>query len=216
MSETLSALSALSATGTSKPSFLLLREAWKALPPQSMRCRRRLHRGKRFSARSNAANFSDNELEEAAGYCHLHGVKLYRAMNTVVFPEETNDFLSEAEKSAAAGIDGLIVQDLGMARLLREVLPDMKLNASTQMTIHTAEGARLASELGFSRVVAARELSVKELEKIIATGVETEVFIHGALCMSVSGQCYMSAMIGSRSANRGLCAQACRLPFGGL
>lgn len=170
--------------------------------------------GKRFSARSNAANFSDAEIEEAAGYCHLHGVKLYRAMNTVVFPEETNDFLFEAEKSAAAGVDGLIVQDIGMARLLREMLPDMKLNASTQMTVHTAEGAKLARELGFSRVVAARELSIKELKKIIAKGIETEVFIHGALCMSVSGQCYMSAMIGSRSANRGLCAQACRLPFG--
>lgn len=171
--------------------------------------------GKRFSARSNAANFSDGELEEAVSYCHLHGVKLYRAMNTVVFPEETKDFISEAERSAAAGVDGLIVQDIGMARLLREILPDMKLNASTQMTVHTAEGARAARELGFSRVVAARELSLKELEKIISTGIETEVFIHGALCMSVSGQCYMSAMIGSRSANRGLCAQACRLPFGG-
>ena len=171
--------------------------------------------GKHFSARSNASNFSDEELAEAVRYCHLHGVKLYRAMNTIVFAEEIEDFLTEAKKSAEIGVDGLIVQDLGMARLVRECLPDMKLNASTQMTIHTPEGARLAREMGFSRVVAARELSLKELEKIIGTGVETEVFIHGALCMSVSGQCYMSAMIGSRSANRGLCAQACRLPFGG-
>lgn len=171
--------------------------------------------GKLFSARSNASNFSEDELAEAVRYCHLHGVKLYRAMNTVVFAEEVRDFLAEAKKSAEMGVDGLIIQDLGMARLVRECLPDMKLNASTQMTIHTPEGARLALEMGFSRVVAARELSLKELEKIIGTGVETEVFIHGALCMSVSGQCYMSAMIGSRSANRGLCAQACRLPFGG-
>ncbi|MDE7301958.1 MAG: U32 family peptidase [Oscillospiraceae bacterium] len=171
--------------------------------------------GKLFSARSNASNFSEDELAEAVRYCHLHGVKLYRAMNTIVFAEEVGDFLTEAKKSAEMGVDGLIVQDLGMARLVRECLPDMKLNASTQMTIHTPEGARLAREMGFSRVVAARELSLKELEKIIGTGVETEVFIHGALCMSVSGQCYMSAMIGSRSANRGLCAQACRLPFGG-
>ncbi|MDE7278351.1 MAG: U32 family peptidase [Oscillospiraceae bacterium] len=170
--------------------------------------------GKLFSARANASNFSDEELAEAVRYCHLHGVKLYRAMNTVVFAEEVGDFLSEAKKSAEMGVDGLIVQDLGMARLVRECLPDMKLNASTQMTIHTPEGARFAREMGFSRVVAARELSLKELEAIIATGVETEVFIHGALCMSVSGQCYMSAMIGSRSANRGMCAQACRLPFG--
>ncbi|MDE6763766.1 MAG: U32 family peptidase [Oscillospiraceae bacterium] len=170
--------------------------------------------GKLFSARANASNFSDEELAEAVQYCHLHGVKLYRAMNTVVFAEEVGDFLSEAKKSAEMGVDGLIVQDLGMARLVRECLPDMKLNASTQMTIHTPEGASFAQEMGFSRVVAARELSLKELEAIIATGVETEVFIHGALCMSVSGQCYMSAMIGSRSANRGMCAQACRLPFG--
>lgn len=171
--------------------------------------------GKLFSARANASNFSDEELAEAVRYCHLHGVKLYRAMNTVVFAEEVGTFLSEAKKSAEMGADGLIVQDLGMAKLLRECLPDMKLNASTQMTVHTPEGAKLAREMGFSRVVAARELSLKELEAIIATGVETEVFIHGALCMSVSGQCYMSAMIGSRSANRGMCAQACRLPFGG-
>lgn len=206
----------LSATKISKPEILA-----PAGSPESLTAAVRCGAdavyigGKRFSARSNAANFSDGELQEAVSYCHLHGVKLYRAMNTVVFPEETKDFLSEAEKSAAAGVDGLIVQDIGMARLLREVLPDMKLNASTQTTVHTAEGARIARELGFSRVVAARELSLKELEKIIAAGVETEVFIHGALCMSVSGQCYMSAMIGSRSANRGLCAQACRLPFGG-
>ncbi|MBD5146631.1 MAG: U32 family peptidase [Ruminococcus sp.] len=171
--------------------------------------------GKHFSARSNASNFSGVELAEAVRYCHLHGVKLYRAMNTIVFAEEVVDFLAEAKKSAEIGVDGLIIQDLGMARLVRECLPDMKLNASTQMTVHTPEGARLAREMGFSRIVAARELSLKELEAIIGTGVETEVFIHGALCMSVSGQCYMSAMIGSRSANRGLCAQACRLPFGG-
>ncbi|MBD5139128.1 MAG: U32 family peptidase [Ruminococcus sp.] len=171
--------------------------------------------GKLFSARSNASNFSEDKLAEAVRYCHLHGVKLYRAMNTIVFAEEMGDFLAEAKKSAEMGVDGLIVQDLGMARLVRECLPDMKLNASTQMTVHTPEGARLARKMGFSRIVAARELSLKELEAIIGTGVETEVFIHGALCMSVSGQCYMSAMIGSRSANRGLCAQACRLPFGG-
>lgn len=171
--------------------------------------------GKLFSARANASNFSDEELAEAVRYCHLHRVKLYRAMNTVVFAEEVGTFLSEAKKSAEMGVDGLIIQDLGMAKLVRECLPDMKLNASTQMTVHTPEGAKFARETGFSRVVAARELSLKELEAIIATGVETEVFIHGALCMSVSGQCYMSAMIGSRSANRGMCAQACRLPFGG-
>lgn len=169
--------------------------------------------GERFSARANAANFSDTELEKAADYCHLHGVKLYRAMNTLVFADEMKDFLAAAKYSAEIGVDGLILQDLGAARMIREMLPEMKLNASTQMTIHTPEGARLAAELGFTRVVAARELSLRQLERLLNTGIEIEVFIHGALCMSVSGQCYMSALIGSRSANRGTCAQACRLPF---
>lgn len=169
--------------------------------------------GERFSARANAANFSAAELEKAVRYCHIHGVKLYRAMNTLVFGAEISDFISEAKLSAEIGADGLIVQDLGAARLLREVLPDMRLNASTQMTIHTPEGARLAAELGFSRIVAARELTLEQLQRLTETGIEIEAFVHGALCMSVSGQCFMSALIGSRSANRGMCAQACRLPM---
>ncbi|MCM1329717.1 MAG: U32 family peptidase [Ruminococcus sp.] len=172
--------------------------------------------GTRFSARANAENFSDAELEKAVRYCHLHGVKLYRAMNTLVFGTEMADFVNEARRSAEIGVDGLIVQDLGAARVLREVLPDMRLHASTQMTVHTPEGARLAAELGFARVVAARELSLKQIQTLTETGIETEVFVHGALCMSVSGQCYMSALIGSRSANRGMCAQACRLPIGAI
>ncbi|MDE6595155.1 MAG: U32 family peptidase, partial [Oscillospiraceae bacterium] len=172
--------------------------------------------GERFSARANAANFPDAELEKAVRYCHLHGVKLYRAMNTLVFGSEIPDFVEAAKRSAEIGVDGLIVQDLGAARLLRQVLPDMRLNASTQMTIHTPEGAFLAAELGFSRVVAARELTIEQLQRLTETGIEIEAFIHGALCMSVSGQCFMSALIGSRSANRGMCAQACRLPFGAV
>lgn len=169
--------------------------------------------GERFSARANAANFSDSDLKKAADYCHLHGVKLYRAMNTLVFADEMKDFLAAAKYSAEIGVDGLIVQDIGAARLIKEMLPEMRLNASTQMTIHTPKGAGLAKEMGFSRVVAARELSEAQIKKLIETGIEIEVFVHGALCMSVSGQCYMSAFIGSRSANRGMCAQACRLPF---
>lgn len=172
--------------------------------------------GERFSARANAANFSAAELEKAVRYCHLHGVKLYRAMNTLVFGSEMSDFIGEAKLSEEMGVDGLIVQDLGAARLLREVLPDMRLNASTQMTIHTPEGARLAAELGFSRIVAERELTLEQLRSLTETGIEIEAFVHGALCMSVSGQCFMSALIGSRSANRGMCAQACRLPFGAV
>lgn len=172
--------------------------------------------GERFSARANAANFSAAELEKAVRYCHLHGVKLYRAVNTLVFGSEMSDFIGEAKLSAEIGVDGLIVQDLGAARLLREVLPDMRLNASTQMTIHTPEGARLAAELGFSRIVAARELTLEQIQRLTETGIEIESFVHGALCMSVSGQCFMSALIGSRSANRGMCAQACRLPMAAM
>lgn len=172
--------------------------------------------GERFSARANAVNFSNAELEKAVEYCHLHGVKFYRAMNTLVFAEEMSDFIEAARLSAEIGADGLIVQDLGAAKLLRRVLPDMRLNASTQMTIHTPEGALLAAELGFSRVVAARELTLEQLQSLAETGIEVEAFVHGALCMSVSGQCFMSALIGSRSANRGMCAQACRLPFGAV
>ncbi|MGN0674288.1 MAG: peptidase U32 family protein, partial [Oscillospiraceae bacterium] len=145
--------------------------------------------GEKFSARANAVNFSDNELEQAVNYCHLHGVKVYRAMNTLVFAEEMGGFMAAAKRSAEIGVDGIIVQDIGAARLLREMLPDMKLNASTQITIHTPEGARLAEQMGFSRVVAARELSIGQLEKLTETGIEIEAFIHGALCMSVSGQC---------------------------
>lgn len=169
--------------------------------------------GDRFSARANATNFTDEELSEAVGYCHLHNVKIYRAMNTLVFDSELEAFLEAAKFSAETGIDALIVQDVGAAYMLKQALPDMKLNASTQMSIHTAEGAKLAKEAGFSRVVLARELSLEAISEIAKTDIETEVFIHGALCMSVSGQCYMSALIGSRSADRGLCAQACRLPF---
>lgn len=169
--------------------------------------------GSRFSARANAVNFSDRELAEAVDYCHLHNVRIYRAVNTLVFDSELEDFLNAARLSAEAGVDAFIVQDVGAAKMLREALPDMRLNASTQMSIHTKEGALLAKECGFSRVVVSRELSLEQIREICTADIEVEAFVHGALCMSVSGQCYMSAMIGSRSADRGLCAQACRLPF---
>ena len=169
--------------------------------------------GESFSARANAVNFTDEQIAEAVEYCHLRGVKVHRAMNTVIFDSEIDSFAKAAVRSAELGIDALIVQDWGGARVIRRLLPDMPIHASTQMTIHTPEGARMAAELGFSRVVPARELSLEQIKAICDTGIETEVFVHGALCMCVSGQCYMSAMIGSRSANRGQCAQACRLPF---
>lgn len=169
--------------------------------------------GKLFSARANAVNFSDEELETAVKYCHLHGVKIYRAMNTVIFDSEIEEFCKEVRKSAEAGVDGLIIQDMGGAYLAAETVPDMPLHGSTQMTVHTPLGAKAAEGAGFCRIVPARELSLAEIKKICDTGVETEVFVHGAQCMCLSGQCYMSALIGSRSANRGQCAQACRLPF---
>ncbi len=169
--------------------------------------------GNSFSARAGAENFTPSQLEEAVGYCHLHNVKLYQALNTLIFDSELEEFLRAAKLSAEIGTDAFIVQDLGAAAMLKQALPDMKLNASTQMSIHTRQGALFAKEAGFSRVVLSRELSLPQIAEICSAGIETEVFIHGALCMSVSGQCYMSAVIGSRSANRGFCAQACRLPF---
>lgn len=172
--------------------------------------------GSRFSARANAANFTADELSAAVDYCHLHNVKIYQAVNTLVFDSELEDFLKAAKLSAEIGIDAFIVQDVGAAYMLKQTLPDMKLNASTQMSIHTKQGALLAKEAGFSRVVLSRELSFDAIKEIASADIEVEAFIHGALCMSVSGQCYMSAMIGSRSADRGLCAQACRLPFSAI
>ena len=172
--------------------------------------------GESFSARANAKNFSYEQLCEAVQYCHLHNVKVHQAVNTVVFDNELDKLVKTIKQSAEAGVDAVIVQDLGTAILIKQLVPDMIMHASTQMSIHTKEGAFFAKELGFSRVVASRELNIKQIEDICSVGIEVEVFVHGALCMCVSGQCYMSAMIGSRSANRGLCAQTCRLPFSAI
>ena len=169
--------------------------------------------GKRFSARSSAANFSDEELAEALRLCHSYGAKLYLAVNTVISDDEAQGFADYIRLTSELGVDGYIVQDWGAAQIMRSVVPDAVLHASTQMSVHTAAAARLLRSLGYVRVVPARELGKDVLERICREDVEVEVFVHGALCMSVSGQCYMSAMIGSRSANRGCCGQACRLPF---
>ncbi|MDE6502341.1 MAG: U32 family peptidase [Ruminococcus sp.] len=169
--------------------------------------------GKRFSARNSATNFDDNEIVKAVRECHRYGAKIYLAVNTIISDEEAEDFCEYIKFSANAGVDAYIIQDWGGAELIKKCVPDAVLHASTQMSVHTAEGADFLKSLGWKRVVPARELDKKTIEKIHGTGIETEIFVHGALCMSVSGQCYMSAIMGSRSANRGCCGQACRLPF---
>lgn len=169
--------------------------------------------GKNFSARSSAANFSADELKAAADLCRLYGAKLYLAVNTIISDDEAQEFCEYIKETAQIGVDAYIVQDWGCAELIRRCVPDAVLHASTQMSVHTSYGADFLRKLGYSRVVPARELDKKALKKICDTGIETEIFVHGALCMSVSGQCYMSAVMGSRSANRGGCGQACRLPF---
>lgn len=170
--------------------------------------------GRSFNARRNAANFDDQQLSDAIRYCHERGVKAYITLNTLVFDDEIQGALEFAELAAKAGADALIMQDLGLASLIKKAAPELKLDASTQLSVHNLEGVNKLARIGFSRVVLARELSKDEIREIAEQSpIELEVFVHGALCMSVSGQCYMSAMLGGRSGNRGLCAQPCRLPF---
>lgn len=170
--------------------------------------------GKAFNARRNADNFDDAALAEAAEYCHARNVKLYLTLNTLISDDEIETAMNTVENACAVGVDALIVQDLAFAELVKKSAPNMPLHASTQMSVQTVEGLKLLENLGFTRAVLPRELSKEEISNITANSpIESEVFVHGALCMSVSGQCYMSAVLGSRSGNRGLCAQPCRLKF---
>ncbi len=166
-----------------------------------------------FNARQGAHNFQLHELANVVGYCHARNVAVHLTLNTLVRDDELSDALQTARTACEAGVDALIVQGVGLARILRVAVPQMPLHASTQLSCHTPEGVRLLRDAGFSRVVLSREMSREEIAACTKLGVETEVFVHGALCMSVSGQCYFSAMLGGRSGNRGLCAQTCRLPF---
>ena len=169
-----------------------------------------------FNARRNAQGFSPEEMAEAIAYCRARDVKTNITLNILAGDRELDAALADAKFLYEAGADALIVQDLGLARLIHAHAPDFALHASTQMTIHTLDGAREAREIGFSRVVLSRECTRDEVRLITEqAGVETEVFVHGALCMCYSGQCYLSAVIGQRSGNRGLCAQPCRLPYNG-
>lgn len=170
--------------------------------------------GKLFNARANASNFDISELAEMVKYAHLRNVKIYVTMNTLLSDCELKDALDFAYDIYEIGIDGVIVQDLGLAKVLHEYVPNLPLHASTQMTIYNLNGVKELEKLGFTRVVLARELSLEEIKYICDnTSVEIEVFVHGALCVSYSGQCLMSSMIGDRSGNRGKCAQPCRLPY---
>ena len=167
-----------------------------------------------FSARAFATNFSLNDLEKAIQYAKIRGVKTHLTLNTLVTDTEFESAMNVAKKAYEFGIDAIIVQDLGLAMALMSAFPDLPIHASTQMTVHNLNGALELQELGFKRVVLARELSVNEIAYICKnTNIEIETFIHGALCISYSGQCLFSSMLGGRSGNRGKCAGPCRLPF---
>ena len=168
-----------------------------------------------FSARAKATNFDSNELKEAIRYAKLRNVSVHLALNTLIKNEEFQDAVKLAVDAYNMGVDAIIIQDFGLAKFLIKHYPKIPLHASTQMTIHNLEGVKKLKELGYSRVVLARELNIDEIKAIreACPDVELEVFVHGALCISYSGECLLSSMIGGRSGNRGLCAQPCRLPY---
>lgn len=167
-----------------------------------------------FSARASAKNFNLEELKEAINYCKIRGVKTNLTLNTLIKDDEMPSAFELAKKAYEFGIDAIIVQDLGLAKILIKAFPDLPIHGSTQMSVHNLQGVLELQELGFKRVVLSRELSIEEIEYITQnSNIEIECFIHGALCISYSGQCLFSSMIGGRSGNRGKCAQGCRLPY---
>lgn len=169
---------------------------------------------KNFNARIKADNFDEDGFTEAVNYCRSHGVRVNVTMNTLISDEEIPLAVESVKEICKSGTDTLILQDLGLAQLIRKAAPGIEMHASTQMSVQTVQGVKLLEELGYKRVVLPRELTREEIINIKNnTSAEIECFVHGALCMCVSGQCYMSSMFGSRSGNRGLCAQPCRLPF---
>lgn len=167
-----------------------------------------------FNARRSAGNFTPDALKEAVCFCHARGVRVHVALNTLLYAEELPAMAEAVRAVAEAGADAVIADDLATAALVRRIAPGLALHGSTQMSVHTAAGAQQLAELGFARVILARELSLAEIEAITAAcPIETEIFVHGAMCMAMSGQCMMSAFLGGRSGNRGACAGPCRLPF---
>ncbi|HHX50014.1 MAG TPA: U32 family peptidase, partial [Clostridia bacterium] len=170
--------------------------------------------GKLFSARQYARNFDEKELEQSIRYAHRRNVKVYVTVNILLDNTELQAAAEYLQFLYNAGTDAIIIQDIGLLYLARQVVPDLKIHASTQMTIHNLPGARFLSQEGVQRIVLARELSLKDIMGIHqGSSIELEVFVHGALCISYSGQCLMSSLIGGRSGNRGRCAQPCRLPY---
>ncbi len=169
-----------------------------------------------FNARRRAKNLTLEDLAWAVEYCHVRGVKVYLTLNTLLSDRELSPALDTARSANSLGVDAVLVQDLGLASHLKAAFPDLPLHASTQMTVHSLDGVRACAQLGMERVVLSRELSREAIADICQKSpVEIEVFVHGALCMCYSGQCFFSAMLGGRSGNRGLCAQPCRLPYNG-
>ncbi len=171
--------------------------------------------GRSFGARAFAKNFDIEELKSATEYCHLHGVKLYVTVNTLVYDRELSELSDYVASLYEIGVDALIVADLGVVSEIKRRTPEMPIHASTQMSVHNTLGAQAVFRLGCERVVLARELSLADIESVVeGAPIETEIFLHGALCVCHSGQCLMSSLVGGRSGNRGECAQPCRLPYG--
>jgi putative protease len=202
-------------TAAGRPQLLAPAGDWPSLKAAVLSGAQAVYFGlTRFSARRRAVNFAPEELPEVMAYLRAHNVLGYVAFNTLVFSDELKEACGHLETIARAGADAMIVQDLGLARLARQVAPSLPLHASTQMTLAHPAGLDLLAQLGVRRVILARELSLAELEKFIAaTDMEVEVFVHGALCLSYSGQCLASESLFGRSANRGACDQPCRLPY---
>ena len=170
--------------------------------------------GKNFGARNYAGNFNDEELVEAIKYAHVYGVKVYVTVNTMIYEAEVDSFMKYIDFLHKNNVDALIIQDLGMMDLIRKTYPNLELHASTQMNIHNLEGVKLLENLGIKRVVLAREVNIEKIKEIKEkTNIELEIFIHGALCVSYSGECLMSSLINGRSGNRGTCSQCCRMKY---
>ena len=169
----------------------------------------------KFNARRNAANFDDNGLRTTVDYCHLRGVKVYLTLNTLLSDQELPQAAKLVGLCNEIGVDALIVQDLGAAEMIRQVAPELPIHGSTQMTVHNLDGVMACAAMGMERVVLSRELSRQQIRYICRhSPIEIEVFVHGALCMCYSGQCFLSSVIGGRSGNRGMCAQPCRMKYG--